>query len=209
MVATEGPVVHVRVRVLVLVGRSTQLLVHQRPRGGAPLLLALPPPLPDDLVRHEGGGHCSVDMSDSSDREEHVGGDDHDRRRSRRWPRRELVRRGRQRLGNGFSHRRELGLATRVQAQDPAACYLVTARTEVSKTAPYRLHTAYLILEKSKSECFPYVCCTENSATRTDGPWLLELARIYSVHTDRAFAATAHATAIGKNGPFTRYRLHS
>ena len=36
---------------------------------------------------------------------------------------------------------------------DPAACYLVTARTEVSKTAPYRLHTAYLILEKSKSEC--------------------------------------------------------
>ena len=94
-----------------------------------------------------------MDMSDSSDREEHVGGDDHDRRRSRRWPRRELVRRGRQRLGNGFSHRRELGLATRVQAQDPAACYLVTARTEVSKTAPYRLHTAYLILEKSKSEC--------------------------------------------------------
>ena len=153
MVAAEGPVVHVLVRVLVLVGRSTQLLVHQRPRGRAPLLLAPPPPLPDDLVRHEGGGHCSVDMSDSSDREEHVGGDDHDRRRSRRWPRRELVRRGRQRLGNGFSHRRELGLATRVQAQDPAACYLVTARTEVSKTAPYRLHTAYLILEKSKSEC--------------------------------------------------------
>ena len=42
---------------------------------------------------------------------------------------------------------------TRTDRTDPAACYLVTARTEVSKTAPYRLHTAYLILEKSKSEC--------------------------------------------------------